>query len=352
MFKVLIAGDSFMDVKIFSRIVENVFTSRGLEANIKGIEWHFKGRQFRKMMGVKRELREFVGDPRKLAELVQDIDVLLVHLAPVTKEVLTRGKRLKVIGCARGEPVNIDIEAATMLGIPVIATPGRNAEAVADYTLGLILAHTRNIARAHALLKRGIWTDEFYDYKFCGYELSGKTLGIIGLGKIGTKVARRAKAFGMKVIAYDPYVDEERMKSHGVKKVDMETLLKESDIVSIHARLTPETKHMIGEKELKLMKPTAILVNTARGSIVDEEALTRALKQGWIAGAALDVFEVEPLPPNHPLLGLNNVTLTPHIAGASKETVRRAANMLAEDAARILLGERPKYCVNPEVLPR
>ncbi len=351
-FKVLVAGDTFMEPRVFSSIVEDVLRRNGLNAEVRAVEWPFKGYQKGRLMGVKREIREFAGDPGKLASMVGDIDVLLVHVAPVTKEVLEAAGRLKVVGCARGGPVNVDVDAATMMGVPVIYTPGRNAEAVADYTMGLILAMSRNIVRAHVKLKEGVWSEEFYEYRHCGDELSGKTLGLVGLGRVGVEVARRAKAFGMRVISYDPYVSREAMASHGVEKTELETLLRESDFVSIHARLTPETRHMIGERELRSMKPTAVLVNTARGEIVDEKALIKALREGWIAGAALDVFEREPLPPGHPLLEFENVIVTPHIAGASRETVRRSARMLAEDTARILKGERPRFCMNPEVFEK
>ncbi|MEM4290323.1 MAG: 2-hydroxyacid dehydrogenase [Nitrososphaerota archaeon] len=349
MFRALVVGDSFMNTQVVVEIVQKVLNKRGINIDIRGVEWEFKGYQRGRLMGIKRELREFAGDPHKLEPLVKDVDVLLVHVAPVTEGVLKAGGSLKVVGCARGAPINVDVDAATMFGIPVIYTPGRNAEAVADHTLGLILAQARNIVKAHTSLKNGIWSDELYDYRFCGSELSGKTLGLIGLGRVGSEVAKRAQAFKVRVISYDPYVNEEYMKSVGVEKVDLETLLKESDFISIHARLTPETRHMIGEKELKLMKPTAILINTARGEIVDERSLIKALEEGWIAGAALDVFESEPIPPEHPLLRIDNVIVNPHISGASRETVHRSAEMLAEDVANVLSGKRPRYCANPEV---
>lgn len=352
MFRVLVIGDSFMNPLVFSEVVKKVLDEKGINAEVRSVEWEFKGYQFGRAMGIKRELREFAGDPHKLASLVTDVDALLVHVAPVTEEVIKASRHLKVIGCARGGPVNIDVDAATIMGIPVIYTPGRNAEAVADHTLGLILAYARNIVKAHTLLKKGVWSDELYDYRFCGSELNGKTLGLIGIGMVGAGVAKRAKAFGVRVISYDPYVSEEHMRSLGVEKVDLETLLRESDFVSIHARLTPVTRHMIGERELKLMKPTAVLINTARGEIVDERSLIKALEEGWIAGAALDVFESEPIPPDHPLLKFDNVIVTPHIGGASRETVHRAAEILAEDTANILLGRRPRYCVNPEVFSK
>ncbi|RLG09467.1 MAG: D-glycerate dehydrogenase, partial [Thaumarchaeota archaeon] len=214
------------------------------------------------------------------------------------------------------------------------------------------IAHVRNIVRACTLLKQGIWRDEFYFYEECGFELENKVLGIVGFGKVGREVAKRAKALQMRILAYDPYVSPNLMKSLGVEPTTLERLLEESDVVTLHVRLTDETRHMIGERELKRMKPTAILVNTSRGEIVDEKALIKALNEGWIAGAALDVFEKEPLPPDHPFLKMDNVTITPHIAGASKEVVKRSVIMIAEDVKRLLKGEKPLYCVNPEVLEK
>jgi D-3-phosphoglycerate dehydrogenase len=228
-------------------------------------------------------------------------------------------------------------------------TPGRNADAVADYTLGMILAETRNIARGDASLKQGLWRADFYKYDLSGPELSGKTLGLVGIGSVGTKVCARAKAFGMRVLAYDPYVPEEKTQSMGAEAVDLGTLLKQSDFVSIHAPLTSETKGLIGSKELSQMKRTAYLINTSRGKLVNENALVEALVEKKIAGAALDVFESEPLDPKSPLLRLSNVTITPHIAGASKDVAHRAAQMLADDVLRILLKQKPLFCANPTV---
>ena len=319
---------------------------------IETLEWEFRGYQKGRLRGVKQELREFTGTPKDLIKHMKNVEVLIVHLAPITKEVMEASGKLRVVGCMRGGPVNIDIDAATMLGIPVLRAPGRNAEAVADYTIGLIIAHVRNIVRACTLLKQGIWRDEFYFYEECGFELENKVLGIVGFGKVGREVAKRAKALQMRILAYDPYVSPNLMKSLGVEPTTLEKLLEESDVVTLHVRLTDETRHMIGERELKRMKPTAILVNTSRGEIIDEKALIKALNEGWIAGAALDVFEKEPLPPDHPFLKMDNVTITPHIAGASKEVVKRSVIMIAEDVKRLLKGEKPLYCVNPEVLEK
>lgn len=341
-----------MNPEHFSRVVHNVLREAEVEAETKALCWPFKGYQQGKVKGIKRELKEFAGNPKELIQLIDDFDVLLVHVAPVTYEVMQAARKLKIIGCARGGPVNVDIDAATELGIPVLYVPARNAIAVAEHTIGLILSISRNIARAHYRLKSGIWEDEFYDFDKCGFELRGKTIGLIGLGSVGIEVARLATAFGMRVISFDPYVDEDTMKSYGVEKVSLETLLKESDIISIHARLSTETKNLIGEREFAKVKKGAILINTARGEIVDEEALIKAIKDGQISSAGLDVFYSEPLTPHHPLIKLEQVILTPHIAGASKETVYRAAKILAEDVVRIIRGEAPRFCANPQVLTK
>ncbi len=350
MVRVLVAGDMFMKPSVVESILKEVLEKSGIAPEIKVVEWKFKGYQLGKRAGIKKEIREFAGDPQELAELVKDIEILIVHVAPITNEVILAGESLKIIGCARGSPVNVDVDAATAKKIPVLYTPGRNSEAVADFTIGLMIACMRNIVNSHQLLKRGVWYDEFYSYDLCGNELSNLTLGLIGFGRVGYEVAKRAKAFDMKVIAYDPYVSREKMDEFKVEKAEsLETVLKEADVVSIHARLTRETYHMIGERELRMMKDTALLINTSRGELIDEKALIKALKEKWISGAALDVFESEPLSPNCPLLELDNVILTPHIAGASKQTVHRAAKILGEDVVRILKGEKPHHCANPEV---
>ncbi|MHC1586472.1 MAG: 2-hydroxyacid dehydrogenase [Candidatus Hecatellaceae archaeon] len=286
--------------------------------------------------------------PEGLLEIVKDADFLIVHLAPVTSSVIDEGKNLKLIGCLRGGVENINVTAATKRGIIVLNSPGRNADAVADFTLGLILAEARNIVRAHILLKQGIW-GSISD--FMGSDLRDKILGIIGFGQVGRKVAERAKGFGMKVYVYDPYVSDEAIKNFGCQPVTFEELIRNSDFITIHARLTAETRHLIGEREFKQMKATAYLINTARGPIVDEKALYEALKERRIAGAALDVYEKEPLAPDSPLLTLENITLTPHIAGATKEAFYlNAPRMMAAEVERFLKKEKPQFVVNPEVL--
>ena len=285
---------------------------------------------------------------QQLKRIVAEYDGIVLGTDPVTREVLSGDVRVRIIARHGVGVDNVDIEAATERGIAVTYTPSVNADSVAEHTIGLILSLTKRIAEAHRLMKSGGWDR----IRFVGCEVKGKTLGVIGLGNIGSRVAARAKAFGMRVIAYDPYVDKSRAEELGVSLVNLEELLESSDIVTIHAALTRETRHMIGEEELKRMKPTAYLVNTARGALVDEDALVKALKERWIAGAALDVYEEEPLPEDHPLRRMDNVVLTPHIASYTYEAIRRTDEMVLEALETFFRGGKPKWLVNPEVWSR
>ncbi|MEM2123440.1 MAG: 2-hydroxyacid dehydrogenase [Candidatus Bathyarchaeia archaeon] len=328
---------------IFENHLRETLSDIAGDLEIRSVEWPF---ELRKASPVDPEITEYAGSPDKLEELVSDDDVILVHLAPVTRGMVEKDKNLKIIGCARGGPVNVNISAATEKGVPVLFTPGRNARAVAEYTMGLILAESRNIVRAGSALRGGTWRADYYSYNLSGLELSGKTMGIIGYGAVGIMLGELAKAFGMKVLAYDPYIPDEEMHLRGVEKVGLEELLRSSDIVTIHVRLTPETRNLIGERELSMMKPEAYLINTSRGGTLDEKALYNALKEKKLRGAALDVFEEEPLPSGNPLLMVDNITVTPHIAGASIDAAHRAAQMLSEDIKNIIVGEAPKFCKN------
>ncbi|MEB3788901.1 MAG: NAD(P)-binding domain-containing protein [Desulfurococcales archaeon] len=249
---------------------------------------------------------------------------------------------------------NIDIECATRLGVYVTNTPGVLTDATADLTWALIMAITRRIVEADKFVRSGEWYRSgtgWHPMMLLGFEITGKTLGIIGMGRIGRAVAQRAKGFRMRIIYYDKYrLPEEMEKELGAEYVDLETLLREADVISIHTPLTPETYHMIGEEQLKKMKKTAYLVNTSRGKVIDTDALVKALKEKWIAGAALDVFEEEPISPDHPLTKLDNVVLTPHIGSATWETRTRMADIVAENLIAFAKGEVPPTLVNKDVL--
>ncbi|MEM0457146.1 MAG: C-terminal binding protein [Nitrososphaerota archaeon] len=285
-----------------------------------------------------------------LAE-VKDVDVMLVVYAKITKRIIESAPRLKGIVRYGIGLDNVDIRAATEMGVYVANVPDYCIGTVAEHTFALLLALARKIILADRIIKSAswkVWTQQ--PIELMGTDLEGKVLGLIGIGNIGSAVAIRAKAFGMKVIAYDPYIEKDRASSLGVELVDLDTLLKNSDFVSIHAPLTPETRGMIGEQELKKMKKTAYLINTSRGPIVKEDALYKALRDGWIAGAALDVYENEPPNTNNPLFKLDNVVLTPHIAWYTEEALKRLKRSVAEDTIRILNGMPPKNLVNKDVL--
>jgi D-3-phosphoglycerate dehydrogenase len=255
---------------------------------------------------------------------------------------LDRLPGLKLIAVSRGGPVNIDMRAARERGVLVVNTPGRNASAVAEFTIGAILAETRLIRAGHEALRQGVWRGDLYRADLTGTELSELTVGLIGYGHIGTRVVKLLKPFGCRILVDDPYRELDPADvADGVIRTDLDTLLAESDIVSLHARVTEETKGFLAAPQFARMKRGAYFINTARGPMVNYPDLYEALKSRHIRGAMLETFWQEPPPPDAPLLALDNVTLTPHIAGASTTTVRIAARMAAEEVRRWLGGEPP-----------
>ncbi len=261
----------------------------------------------------------------------------------VTADVVDRADLLKVIGRAGIGLDNVDVEAATRRGIVVVNAPQSNIAAAAEHTMALMLAQARNIPQAHAAVKAGRWERE----RFQGVELHGKTLGLIGLGRVGSLVAQRAVAFGMRVVAYDPFVSKERAKALGVEVVpSLEAVLVQADFLTIHLPRTPETEGLIGQRELSLLKPGARIVNTSRGGILDERALVNALRDGGVAGAALDVFSQEPIPKAHPLLVYEEVVATPHLGASTREAQDKAGTAIAEMVSLALRGEFVPYAVN------
>src|ERR1700733_574984 len=287
-------------------------------------------------------LKEYQGTADEVVAHMDSAEIAVTHLAPFSAGVIERLPQLKLIAVSRGGPVNIDMAAARNRKIRVVNTPGRNASAVAEFTIGAILAETRLITKGHESLRRGEWRGDLYRADLTGEELSEMTVGVIGYGHIGTKVVRILKAFGCRILVCDPHVqlsaDDLR---DGIVQVLLERLLRESDVVTLHARVTEETRGFIGQEQFEQMKPGAYFVNTARGPMVDYEALTEALKRRHLRGAAIETFAIEPAPDNLELLRLDNVTLTPHIAGASVKTVKFAAEAAAEEVRRYLAGESP-----------
>lgn len=278
-------------------------------------------------------------------ELLDNIDgydaIIVRSRTKVTEDVIRNGKSLKVIGRAGVGVDNIDVKAATERKIPVVFSPRGSTVSVAELAIGHMISLARNLVFSDRSTRAGKWEKK----KFMGTELQDKVLGLVGAGRIGAEVAKRGKAFGMSVLAFDPYLDEEIAVKIGVELVELSRLLREADFVSIHAMLTPETRGLIGREELETMKETAYLVNCARGGIVDEAALADALRDGLIAGAALDVYEKEP-PTDNPLLRFENIHLTPHLGASTKEAQVRAGTMVAEQVLMVLKGERPTQMVN------
>jgi len=299
--------------------------------------------------GVALLRKEFEVDERPdlaaggLADAIAGYEALIVRSqTKVTSEVIDRAPRLKVIARAGIGLDNVDVEAATRRGVMVVNAPQSNIVSAAEHTMALLLAQARDVPRADAALRSGRWERE----RFQGVELHGKTIGVVGLGRVGTMVAQRASAFGMRVLAFDPYVPRERGKQFAVELMpSLDALLAQADFVSIHLPRSLETEGLIGERELGLMKDDARIVNTARGGIVDEAALARALQEGRIGGAALDVFAEEPTTES-PLFGLENVVVTPHLGASTKEAQDKAGATIAEMVGLALRGEFVPYAVN------
>jgi D-3-phosphoglycerate dehydrogenase len=296
-----------------------------------------------------RRLREYVGDPADIARAVAGHEVLIVHGAPVSAEVLDAAP-MRLVCCARGGPVNVDVAAATDRGIPVINTPGKNAAAVAELTIAFALLLIRAVPRASRYLaERGSFAESVFEgSEFFGKEAASVILGLVGFGRVGREVAARARALGFTVLAYDPLIPD--AMADGVDLVPLDALLERSDIVSLHARATPENRHMFSRAEFARMRPGACFINTARESLVDEQALQAALEQGALAGAGLDVLERPPAGTPHPLLAAPNVVVTPHIGGATAETLARGAQRAVAALASLLAGQVPDDVMNPQVL--
>ncbi len=286
--------------------------------------------------------------PDELAAIIPDYEGLMVRSATqVTAKIIEAGKNLQVIGRAGVGVDNIDVEAATKRGIVVVYSPTGNTFSAAEHTMGLMLALARYTCQGNASTKKGEWRRN----DFTGVELRGKTLGIIGLGNVGSEVAKRARSFEMRLVGYDPFVTADYAKNIQVELLPMEELLKISDFVTLHVPMTKQTRGMLGEKELALMKPTARLINCARGGLVDEALLAKAVKEKKLAGAAVDVFPTEP-PPGSPLFEVENIIVTPHLGASTGEAQVTAARDVAEQFVAIIKGEQPRYAINAPFIPK
>jgi D-3-phosphoglycerate dehydrogenase / 2-oxoglutarate reductase len=304
-----------------------------------------------------KERQSIYFDGGEFAKRIRDVgaDVLIVEADLVHAEVLDACP-LRMIGVCRGEPVNVDLELATKKGIPVFHTPGRNADAVADLAVAFMLMLARHLPGVWATYHGGGATriEQASDYlqmytRFTGVELGGCTIGLVGLGAVGREVAARLAAFKARLLAHDPYVTE---APAGVTLCDLESLLRESDIVTLHAPVTPETQGLLSAERLALLKPTAFVVNTARAALTDEDALYEMLRSGRLAGAALDVLAEEPLQPGNRFLALPTVIVTPHLGGATLDVTRHQSDIVVDAMEKWLRGERPRWIANPAVPAR
>jgi len=341
--KVAILGSGFITPEIFKNEVEKLIPN--CEFAIGRLPWPGEPRNSNS------EIQEYAGSPEFVIKVAKDADVLITDLAPVSEYVLDNLPNLKFVGVARGGPVNVNVEAATKKNIVVVNAPGRNGPAVAEYTVGLIINLIRHISVGELNLKTEKWQGNLYNYETAGIELAGRTVGLIGLGQVGKRVAKILKSFEMKILVYDPFVDKSIIKELGADSVELPELLKQSQVVSIHARLTPETRGILGANEFSLMQKGTFIINTARSPLLDYKALYDVLSSGFLGGAALDVYSSEPPEIGNPLFNLPNVLALPHIGGATQESAIRGAAMVANDIKRYFMDKVPPlHCKNSTVL--
>jgi D-3-phosphoglycerate dehydrogenase len=332
--KILAVGDSYMPARYFRQVFADLEADHEIEYCQVDAE-----RPFAPASPSERKLKEFQGSPAELAERVAGVEVLVVQGAPVTEQVIEAALELRLVCCARGGPVNVDVDALSSRGLPLVNTPGKNAEAVADQTLAFLVMLARGFPTAQRFLEEGNQLkDNWEGAKFIGSDLRRHTLGLVGYGQVGHRVAARALPFGMTVLVYDPYLDVDTHEA--VEQVDtLDQLLERSDFVSLHARTTSENANMFDEVAFAKMRPGSLFVNTARETLVDEDALDKALASGHLAGAALDIVRTTEEGGRHRLLRHENVVMTPHIGGATHETLLQGAEMIADEIVRFAAGE-------------
>jgi D-3-phosphoglycerate dehydrogenase len=310
-------------------------------------------------------VNNIIDDLRAVAEVTQSADnheqtlireaqnaalIIVSCFTKITSSVISNASNLKAVLKYGVGVDNIDLEASTGHGVLVVNCPEYGSDTIAEHAFALMICLAKKLLKIDRLMRQQGWLWPYEELR--GSDLSGQVLGLIGFGRIGRAIARKALGFGMKIMIYDPYVDPDLTRTFQAELVDLHTLLKTSDVVSIHCVLTPETKHLIADGELKLMKKSAFLIDVSRGAIIDEEALLSALQQNRIGGAGLDVFNHEPLEPGHPLFALDNVILTPHLAWYTKQACERLEQETLQRALEILDGRIPQNLKNPEVLVR
>ncbi|MFI6205100.1 2-hydroxyacid dehydrogenase [Streptomyces sp. NPDC051041] len=337
--RVVAAGDHFVLPSLITRAVGDELRGQPHEVRELTLGWPLEP------FGPVAEVEEACDAEDELIEALAGARVLVTQMGPVTGRVLAARPGLRLVAVCRGGPVNVNLDAARARGVRVCFAPGRNAAATAEFAVGLLLAALRRIPQAHDLLaRRGSWEGAaYYTYEHGGLELEDLPVGLIGYGAVGSRVARALCAFGARVMVYDPYI---RGEIHGLRVASLDDLLRRSRVVTLHARLTAATRGLIGARELALLPHGAVVVNAARGPLLDEDALCDALESGRLSAAALDTYAREPLPPESRLRALaDRVVLTPHLGGASRAVAEKAARIAAAEVGRWVRGEPPAHCL-------
>jgi D-3-phosphoglycerate dehydrogenase len=334
--KILVVGDSYCPSSAlrpaFMRLAQDHEVS--FADVVDEPDWHPTSES-------ERRIKELLGSPEQVIDFLRGHEALVIQGAPVTDAVLDAAPNLRLVACARGGPVNVDLAAASARGIPVVTTPGKNAQGVAELTIALMVMIARRLPEAIRHVESGgvFGHDNYEGSGYFGHDLGGHTLGLVGFGKVGSKVVPVALALGMRVLVADPYVDPAVISAAGAEPATLPELLASADFISLHARLTPETRGMLGRAEFAAMPEGTCFVNTARAELIDEAALVEALASGRVFGAALDLCTPSPEDGRHPLLAFPNVVIVPHIGGSSYETLLRGGEMAAAEIERLLAGQ-------------
>jgi D-3-phosphoglycerate dehydrogenase len=339
--RILAVGDHFIPASAY---VEALSAADEVAFDIRTVEWSGdKAQQHEAQQLMERHGPDAVAVPTEVVDAVGDAEVMVLHFAPVPAAVMDAGPKLRAVMVARSGLQNVDIAAATARGVAVAPVHGRNASAVAELAIGLMLSEARAIARADASVKSGGWRKDFGGP---GREVGGSTVGLVGFGHVGRALAQRLRGFDVRLLVSDPYVEPSVLDEYGATAAELDTLFRESDFVHVLARLTPETERLIRAEHFALMKPTAYFINTARSRVVDYDALYAALAERRIAGAGLDVFDEEPLPVDSPWRRLDNVTITTHFGGDTTTTISRSAELVAQAVRELLRTGRVSSAVN------
>lgn len=347
MLKMIISGDAMIPGKLFEGAVKKHLGKYVGEYVVGDFETDWGKLQERRLL-VEQQGPEIEVVP-DVVKSNPDAEVLSGLFVPVSSKLIDALPNLRVVGLARAGKENINLDYATERGVLAFNIMGRNAEAVSDFTIGMMLAESRNIAKAHYSIKQGGWQKEFANIDFIP-QLKGKKIGVAGFGYIGELVAQKLTGWDCEILVYDAFRSKEEIEELGYTYVDKETLFKESDFLSINLRLVEATKKWVDKKHLDMMKDTAVIVNTGRSGLLDMDYLYEVLKAKKIAGAALDVFDQEPIDPNSPFIQLDNVTLTTHIAGTTTEALTGSPYILMEELERFFDGKKTRFILNPEVL--